>query len=286
MRPKMRREPFAGLVPCFIAIFVIAVVTSSFEVMTIGVTKQVWHLDVMKSALFLGFVMFVVALTTLLAYVMQKSVGQSRIFLYGLAGAMVLLPIYFIPVTEMSQSFISSESGIAMYLLISIFTLSFLNVGCTIAFSLTTELPSPQWRDYFLANASSLFTMGRGFGPILVGALAENQLSLVLIFLIGCFVMTLCVAGAYIGGKLEHDEHEVGPARAETEDSHSMQQQVVDQWLDWNGFTSALHESAKHKSCDVGTAKLPDTIQNPDAVQESSDKQDFETSKTVAWVFD
>lgn len=282
----MRREPFAGLVPCFIAIFVIAVVKSSFEVMTIEVTKHVWHLDVMKSALFLGFVMFVVALTTLLAYVMQKSVGQSRIFVYGLAGAMVLLPLYFIPVTEMSQIFVSSESGMAVYLLISILTLSFLNVGRTIAFSLTTELPSPQWRDYFLANASSLFTMGRGFGPILVGALAEKQLSLVLIFLIGCFVMTLCVTGAYLRGKLEHDEHEVGPARAETEDPHSLQQQIVDHWLNWNGCTGVLDDCASHKSCDLVISKMPDTIQSPDAVRELGDEQGLEASTTVAWVFD
>merc|ERR1719401_3109196 len=101
----------------------------------------------------------------------------------------------------------SSTFGMALYLVLAILTMSSFNIGRTIAFSLTTELPSPQWRDYFLANGSSLFTVGRGVGPILVGALARTQTTL-LVLLSGCLVATTCVAYAYSHGKLEHAEHE------------------------------------------------------------------------------
>merc|ERR1719401_2741618 len=161
----------------------------------------------MKSALFLGVVMFLVALTTLLAYVMQNRLGESRIFFYGLVGATVLLPMFLIPLEERFHESMSSALGTSLYFIVSILSMSFLNIGRTIAFSLTTELPSPQWRDYFLANGSSLFTVGRGVGPILVGALARTQTTL-LVLLSGCLVATTCVAYAYSHGKLEHAEHE------------------------------------------------------------------------------
>merc|ERR1712125_198149 len=118
--------------------------------------------------------MFIVALTTLLAYIMQRRLGESRIFCYGLVGATVLLPMFFIPLEERFSKSMSSTFGMSLYLILSILTMSSFNIGRTIAFSLTTELPSPQWRDYFLANGSSLFTVGRGVGPILVGAFART----------------------------------------------------------------------------------------------------------------
>jgi hypothetical protein len=243
MKPKLRREPFGGLIPCLLAICVIGIVKGAFEVMTIDAAKDIWNLDVMDSALYLAGVMFIVAMTTLLAYKMQTRVGESRIFLYGLIGATLLLPIYFIPVSDLFHRAMKSTAGLVFYLIISILTLSFFNIGRTIAFSLTTELPSPQWRDYFLAHGSSLFTMGRGVGPILVGVFAKIQVVFVVV-LVGCTLATVLVCWAYTQGKLEHNEHEVGPARAEEEDSI---QDRIAKWLEWHGMSASDGTDDKHK---------------------------------------
>jgi MFS family permease len=299
MRPKFRREPFSGLVPCLIAIFVIGVVKGAFEVMTIDVTKHVWHWDVMKSALFLGVVMFVVALTTIPAYMMQKRVGESRIFFYGLTAAMLLLPAFFVPVSEDLHDFLNSALGVFFYTLISVVTLSLFNIGRAIAFSLTTELPSPHWRDYFLANASSLFTMGRGAGPIVVGALTEKYNTL-FVLIVGCIVAVICVAVPYTRGDLEHSEHEVGPARAEPVED--VQQQIVDRWLEWNGLQDVLDLAIKDYSSDSMMNK-PDGIDlvsgSPNGSRDRH-KEEIETCRqnleeneeaaaayeSIAWVFD
>jgi hypothetical protein len=232
MRPELGREPFSGLLPCLMSIFVIAVVKGAFEVMTIEMTMQLWDLDAMKSALFLGTIMFIVALTTLLAYIMQKRVGKSRSFLFGLMGATLLLPAYYIPIGSLFEKTINSHLGMALYLIISTIMLSFFNIGRTIAFSLTTELPSPHWRDYFLGHGSSLFTMGRGVGPILVGAFANREVVLVTL-LLGCVFATITVSWAYFCKKLEHGEHEVGPARAEVMEEDLRNR--IEKWLEWHG---------------------------------------------------
>lgn len=177
MKPVLRREPFNGLLPCFLAIIAVAVVTSAFEVMTIGITQSLWQWDVMKSACFLGGIMLLVSLTTLLAYPLTKWLGEGNAFVIGLCLATTLVPFFYFPVSVSVHHVhekMDTSTGMGIYLAVSILALSSLNLGRTIAFTLATELPSPQWRDFFLSTGSQIFTMGRGIGPVVAGALASS----------------------------------------------------------------------------------------------------------------
>ncbi|CAK0848402.1 unnamed protein product, partial [Prorocentrum cordatum] len=137
--------------------------------------------------------------------------------------------------------------GMCIYFVVSILALSSLNTGRTIAFSLITELPSPHWRNYFLSFGSEVFTMGRGVGPILAGCIADRRV------LIGvCAVSAWWVGHAWARGALEHEEHELGPARAELgeapleqEAEPTMMDEIrkdIDEWwsaFEWWASTSA-----------------------------------------------
>merc|ERR1712151_1480727 len=171
MRPKKRREPFAGLIPCFVAIFVVALVKGAFEVMTIEMCQDLWKWDVMRSALFLGGTMLAVASTTLVSYKLANILGEGRLLVFGALCAAILMPFYYIPTSDSPrfQMKMGTNLGMGIYLAISILALASLNLARTIAFSLTTELPSPHWRSYFLSIGSQIFTVGRGVGPIVVG---------------------------------------------------------------------------------------------------------------------
>jgi len=248
MRPKRAREPFSGLVPCFLAIFVIAVVKGAFEVMTIELTKELWQWEVMSSALYLGGVMIFVALTTLLSYPLAKHVGEGRLLLYGLIGASLLLPFFYIPTSSSLKAGMGSLVGKAAYLVISILALSSLNLGRSAAFTLATELPSPHWRGHFLSIASQLFTMGRGVGPILAGAFGDGC-SVVSVLLCACAVAAAGALGAFSAGRLEHKEHEVGPEQAEEaqreEDDVEAFIRSMDAWLSGaQAFPEAKDKSA------------------------------------------
>jgi len=214
MKPDRSREPFQGLVPCFAAIFAIAVVKGSFEIMTIEMTQNLWQFQVMMSSLYLGVIMLIVALTTLMAYRLERRLGERRIFVGGLIAATLLIPFYYIPIALPGFDQMVTNMGMAIYLVVSILALSALNLGLTMAFSLTTELPSPHWKNYFLCVGSEIFTVGRGVGPILVGA-CDNQALVVTILFASCALATLAVARAAAHGHLHHDEHELGPACAE-----------------------------------------------------------------------
>eukprot|EP00931_Biecheleriopsis_adriatica_P037703 TRINITY_DN21628_c0_g1_i1.p1 TRINITY_DN21628_c0_g1~~TRINITY_DN21628_c0_g1_i1.p1 ORF type:complete len:588 (-),score=85.15 TRINITY_DN21628_c0_g1_i1:104-1867(-) len=260
MRPKMRREPFGGLLPCRVAIFVVAVVKGAFEVMTMEITKDLWKWEVMSSALFLGAIMLIVALTTLLAYVLQKRLGMARMFLCGLVGATLLLPFYYIPVSNRLQREMGSALGMAVYLLVSILALSSLNLGRTMAFSLTTALPTPQWRGYFLSVGSQIFTMGRGAGPILVGVLDDRRTT-VSVLEVGCLVATIVVAWAFYAKRLECKEHEVGPGTAEEQDESGENfMSSIDQWFEWLGKVEGGHASSDQKP---GPATSKEVVPGP-----------------------
>lgn len=241
MRPELRREPLRSLAPCLAAIFAVAVIKGAFEVTTIKLTEELWQWDVMTSAMFLGVTMFLVALTTLLSWRLEKKAGEGWTFVSGLLGASLLLPFYYIPISLGYQESMTSTLGKGVYFLVSILALSSLNLGRTIAFSLITELPSPHWRNYFLVRGSELFTVGRGVGPILAGCIADRHI--IVSVLIGvCAAATAWVGAAFARGMLEHEEHEVGPARAEEgeapEDSWEQTMDGVmrdiDEW--WSGL--------------------------------------------------
>jgi len=215
MKPILRREPFGGLVPCVFAIVTVAIVTGAFEVMTIGITQELWKWDVMKSSCYLGGVMLFVALTTFLAYPFTRWLGEGCTLVTSMIFATLMLPFFYIPVSLRYHDKMGSTWGMVIYLLVSIVALSLLNIGRTISFTLMTDLPSPQWRDHFLSTASQIFTMGRGIGPILAGALiADNSTTItVLVSLSACAALAVLVAHSW--NMLLHNEHEVGPAQAE-----------------------------------------------------------------------
>jgi len=122
----------------------------------------------------------------------------------------------------------------AVYLMVSILALSALNLGRTIAFSLTTELPTPHWRNYFLCLGSEIFTLGRGVGPILAGAIDDKQ-RIISALLIACALAAIVVSAAHARSAFDHEGHELGPARAEQgDDLHddvASVVQSVDEWL-------------------------------------------------------
>jgi hypothetical protein len=262
-------------------------VKGAFEVMTIEITKEVWGMEVMNSALFLGSIMLVVSMTTLLAYVLEQRVGESRLFFYGLLGATLFLPFYYLPVSQVFAT-LNWWFGLILYLSVSILMLSFFNIGRTIAFSLTTELPTPQWRDYFLGHGSSLFTMGRGVGPILAGGLSDDRGGwiTVTVLVVGCVIAAMMVAWAYFSGRLEHNEHEVGPATAElqaaAEEAVEEMQQRVDRWLHAVGFKGT--NDAK-----TPTASDPEpepAVMNDLPARDIEAQSDAETvGKNTQWVF-
>lgn len=224
MKPSMTLEPFEGILPCIFAILSVAVVTGAFEVMTISITQDLWKWDVMKSATYLGGVMLFVSLTTLLAYPVSKDkrLGKGRTLAIGLVAATLLLPFFYIPVSLRFHDRMGTSAGMAVYLTVSIVALSLLNIARTISFTLLTELPSPMWRDYFLSTGSQIFTMGRGIGPILAGALASRNSTTIttMVALSCCAAVAVCVAQAY--GRFWHQIYETGPARAEELESHEL----------------------------------------------------------------
>jgi len=136
--------------------------------------------------------------------------------------------------------------------------------------------------------------MGRGVGPILVGAFAGSRVTL-MVLLIGCLVAIICVTAAWYCGKLEHHEHEVGPARAISEpDIYSIQQRIVENWLGWNGLSEDGERSAKNETTGSREAKLQEKCgdQNEEASQvdggskyDEQDNRDPVVTETIAWVF-
>jgi len=233
MKPLLRQEPYGGLLPCLAAIVSVGVVGGAFEVLTISTTQDLWRWDVLQSACFLGGVMFVVSLTTLLAYPLTKCMargcaGEGRAFALSLLLATLLLPFFYIPLSVRYHGRMGTSAGMGVYLGVSILAFACLNIGRTIAFHYTTELPSPAWRDLFLSTASQLFTMGRGIGPVAAGMLAtytstdagatghsHYSSSTVSLLVATCAVATAIVGAAYMRGQLVYGQHEVGPAVAE-----------------------------------------------------------------------
>jgi len=224
MKPSIKLEPFEGLFPCIFAILSVAIVSGAFEVMTISITQDLWKWDVMKSATYLGGVMLFVALTTLLAYPVAKDkrLGKGRTLAIGLVAATLLLPFFYIPVSLRFHDRMGTDAGMAVYLTVSIIALSLLNIARTISFTLLTELPSPMWRDHFLATGSQIFTMGRGIGPILAGALASRNAVTITVMVVMCCVAAVAVVLAQAYGKFWHQIYETGPARAEELESHEL----------------------------------------------------------------
>jgi len=218
MKPVLRHEAYGGIIPCVITILAVAVVTSAFEVLTISITQDLWKWNVMKSASYLAGVMFFVALTTLLAYPFAKWQGQGRTLVMGMVVATSAIPFFYLPVSGRFHDKMGTTSGMVIYLFVSIIALSFLNISRTISFTLMTELPSPQWRDHFLSSSSQLFTVGRGIGPVLAGALATQRNVTISVLLAVCAVAAIAVCIANFTKKFAHEEHEVGPARAEQMD--------------------------------------------------------------------
>mmetsp|Transcript_16398 Transcript_16398/g.47478 ORF Transcript_16398/g.47478 Transcript_16398/m.47478 type:complete len:570 (-) Transcript_16398:112-1821(-) len=285
MRPLQRQEPFHGLIPCFVAIFVVAMAKGAFEVMTIEITRYLWKWEVMTSALYLGVIMLVVAATTLLSYKLVQLVGESRAFVGGLVIAAMLIPFYYIPVSLNFQDEMSSIVGMVLYLIVSILALSALNLGRTIAFTLTTELPTPHWRNYFLSLGSEIFTVGRGFGPILAGAIDDKQ-RIITALLVGCAIAAMAVAVAHTRRAFDHEGHELGPARAEEgddlrEDIDSVVRSV-DEWLAAlysaeAGRTASSTSASKTKTCQVAgaasTSGLPTAKGAHEGIVKSDGKQ-------------
>lgn len=215
MRPSIWLEPFAGLIPCFIGVITVATITGAFEVLTIQLTVDLWEWNIMQSSLYLGGIMLVVALTTLLSYILERSINEGILMLGAFAVASFLVTFYYIPVTSTYHDRMVTTAGMVGYSVTSILVLSALNLGRTIAFTLITKLPTPMWRDFFLATSAKIFNMGRGIGPVLAGALKEKD-TLVTVLYTACIISTLCVSWSLHKGKLElKEEHETGPAVAE-----------------------------------------------------------------------
>jgi hypothetical protein len=222
MKPSICLEPFCGLAPCVLAILAVAVVSGAFEVMTISITQSLWSWGVMTSATFLGGVMLLVALTTLLAYPVTRKVGEGKTLAATVAAATLLLPFFYIPTSTRFHDRMGTTAGMGVYLGVSILALSFLNIARTIAFTLLTELPSPMWRDYFLSTGSQIFTMGRGIGPVLAGALASRNAVTISTMVILSAVAAVAVCAAQHFRKFWHEVHETGPARAEELERHEL----------------------------------------------------------------
>lgn len=215
MRPTIWLEPFAGLVPCFVGVITVAMISGAFEVLTIQLTSDLWEWNIMQSSLYLGGIMLVVALTTLLSYILERSFNEGSLMLGAFAGASILVTFYYIPVTSTYHDRMVTTAGMVGYSVTSILVLSALNLGRTIAFTLITKLPSPMWRSIFLGMSAKCFNMGRGIGPVLAGALKEKD-TLVTVLYTACILSTLCVSLSLYKGKLElKEEHETGPAVAE-----------------------------------------------------------------------
>lgn len=287
MRPPRHREPIGGLSACFVAIFAIAVVQGSFEVLTIEVSQDLWQWNVMESSLFLGAVMLIVALTTLLSQGLEKRVGEGLIFFIGMVGATTLLPFYYIPVSVRFERRMGSDLGMLVYLLVSIVTLSLLNLGRTIAFTLTTELPSPHWRGHFLSTASQAFTMGRGVGPILAGVAASKVRTVTCLTIIA-FMATVYLAFAWLTGRLDAKEHELGPARADLAEDEDPETWVsaMDSWFGWvtKQSRSAQSSSAPPQTRPSANLKDPDATHPPTLALGSRNHQPVSVvGKPVSW---
>ena len=215
MRPSIWLEPFAGLIPCFIGVITVAMISGAFEVLTIQLTVDLWEWNIMQSSLFLGGIMLVVALTTLLSYILKRSLSEGILLLGSFALASFLVTFYYIPVTSTYHDRMVTTAGMVGYSITSILILSALNLGRTIAFTLITKLPTPMWRGFFLGTSAKCFNMGRGIGPVLAGALKEKD-TLVTVLYTACIISTLCLSLALYKGRLElQEEHETGPAVAE-----------------------------------------------------------------------
>jgi MFS family permease len=222
MKPSIRLEPFGGLGPCVLAILAVAVVSGAFEVMTISITQSLWSWGVMRSATYLGGVMLVVALTTLLAYPVTRKLGEGATLSAAVVAATLLLPFFYIPTSTRFHDRMGTSAGMGVYLGVSILALSLLNIARTIAFTLLTELPSPMWRDYFLSTGSQIFTMGRGVGPVLAGALASRNAVTITVMVALSAAAALAVCAAQYFRKFWHEVHETGPARAEELERHEL----------------------------------------------------------------
>jgi len=79
----------------------------------------------------------------------------------------------------------------AIFLVVAVLALSFLNMCRGVTMSLLAKLPHPQWRDSVMANFSVVYKLGRGLGP--VAAAAISPWALVVVLAAACAVQTLAL---------------------------------------------------------------------------------------------
>jgi len=198
VRPAFGALNWTGVAVCFTGLAVMPFCFGASEVLTMRVAKSFWRMRPMYASLYLAVLMLLVMAGTFATNAAKSRLGfrDAQILFGAYALATAALPFMLLTTSTAVESRVSGGvagrwGDMAIFLVVAVLALSFLNMCRGVTMSLLVKLPHPQWRDSVMANFSVVYKLGRGLGP--VAAAAISPWALVVVLAAACAVQTLAL---------------------------------------------------------------------------------------------